>query len=292
MAVAETGTEWLGGIIDLVKKVPDYQLKEGDILSENGLEIICSECHEVKRVKKETEIFGPYWSRPETGGCACERKAAEEKRKLNEKEEYLSFWNSERYQRLMGKRYIGKTFERLTKVDNESYEMVRDKCEKYAQAIDISLKKGYGLYIFSAQSGNGKTTLLACIRNALVEKLIPVVFIGYNNLIEMAKSGELEGVSYKGVKEVPVLIIDDIGSEDLRRNEARGEWVNGILEKLIDYRHDNLLCTLFSSNYSIKQLQSIRGYRAKTVDRIVELSTKVYEIQGDSFRGQEWEMKA
>lgn len=291
MAVAETGTGWADGIAELVKNVPDYQLKEGDIFSKDGLKIVCSECHEVKRVRKETGLFGVYWALPETGGCACERKAAEEKRRQTEREEFLSFWDSERFLKLMGKRYIGKTFERLVKVDNQSYEAVRDRCEKYVSSIDISLKKGYGLYIFSAQSGNGKTTLLACVRNALIEKQVPTVFIGYNNLIELAKNGELDGISYKGVKEVPVLIIDDIGSEDLRRNEARGEWVNGILEKLIDYRHDNLLCTLFSGNYSIKQLQSIRGYKAKTVDRIVELATKVFEIQGDSFRGQEWEMR-
>lgn len=290
--MAVEGTSWMDEIMETVKSVPDYQIGENDQLSKDGKSVICTVCHETKRVKKETEIFGVYWALTEKGGCACERKAAEERRKQNEREEFMSFWNSERYLNLMGKRYVGKTFDKLPKTSNPDYETVKARCMKYTEAIEISLKKGYGLYIYSAQSGNGKTTLLACIRNALIEKLIPVVFIGYQNLIELAKEGTLDGISYKGAKEVPVLIIDDIGSEDLRRNEARGEWVNGILEKLIDYRHDNLLCTLFSSNYSVAQLQTIRGYRPKTVDRIVELATKRYEIQGDSFRGQEWEMKA
>lgn len=290
MAVEATG--WMSELVRVAKSAPDYQLGENDQLSKDGKSIICTVCHETKRVKKESEILGVFWGRGENGGCACERKEAEERRKAVEREEFMAFWNGEKYLSLLGKRYQDKTFSTLKTVDNPVYETVKEKCKNYADSIEVSLNKGYGLYIFSAQSGNGKTTLLACIRNALIEKQVPVVFINYSNLVELAGKGADLTLSWNGLKGVPVLMIDDIGSEDLRKNEKRGEWVNNIFEDLIGYRYDNLLCTLFSSNYSIRQLQSVRGYKAKTCDRIVEMATRAYEIQGTSFRGQEWEMKA
>lgn len=285
-------TSWMTDLVRIAKSVPDYQLEENDQLSKDENSIICTVCHETKRVKKECEVLGTFWGRSEKGGCACERKAAEERRKQTEREEFMAFWNGEKYLGLLGKRYQEKTFSTLKTVDNPVYETIKEKCMNYADSIEVSLERGYGLYIFSAQSGNGKTTLLACIRNALIEKQVPTIFIGYSNLIELAGNGSDSTLSWNGLKDVPVLMIDDIGSEDLRKNEKRGEWVNSVLDNLIGYRYDNLLCTLFSSNYSIRQLQAVRGYKAKTCDRIVEMATRAYEIQGSSFRGQDWEMKA
>lgn len=284
-----TGTNWATELIDSAKKAPAYEVKEDDIVSEDGQRIICPVCHEVKRVKTNTRIFGTYWALY-NGGCACERKEAEERRKAEERERFLSCWNGEKYQRLVGKRYADKTFDQLVKVDNESYEFVRDRCERYVKASDYALDKGLGIYIFSAQFGNGKTTLLACIRNALLDKQIPAVFIKFSDLIELARDGALEGVQYTDILEVPVLLIDDIGNEDLRRNEARGEWINGILEKIVDYRHSGKLCTCFSSNYALDQLQKIRGYKERTIQRIDEMAPKRYVIQCESFRGKDWKI--
>lgn len=289
--MAVEGASWMAEIVKAVKSVPDYQIGENDQLSKDGKSIICTVCHETKRVKKECEVLGTFWGRGENGGCACERKAAEERRRQNEREEFMAFWNGETYLNLLGKRYQEKTFSALKTTDNHAYEAVKEKCMNYADSIEVSLRNGWGMYIFSAQSGNGKTTLLACIRNALIEKQVPVVFIGYSNLIELAGGKGDSTLSWDGLKDVPVLMIDDIGSEDLRKNERRGEWVNSIFDDLIGYRYDNLLCTLFSSNFSIRQLQAVRGYKAKTCDRIVEMATRAYEIQGTSFRGQDWEMK-
>ena len=284
-----------GDLVERVKKVPDREMGENEILSDDGSKILCTVCHETKRVRHDSKLFGVYWTKPETGGCKCEREKAEAEKQQNIKDDFMRFWNGEKYLSLMGKRYATKDFSKLVEQkDNPSYQTAKKACMDYVKSYDICLDRGYGIYLYSAQAGNGKSSLLACVRNALIEKLVPTVYINYSDLVSLASDRGNENastvLSFNGLMSVKVLIIDDIGAEDLRRNTNRGSWINGFLYELIDTRYNNCLCTMFSSNYTVEQLQNLRGYDFKVCDRITGASTKTYKITGKSFRGETWEL--
>ena len=284
-----------GDLVERVKKVPDREMGENEILSDDGSKILCTVCHETKRVRHDSKLFGVYWTKPETGGCKCEREKAEAEKQQNIKDDFMRFWNGEKYLSLMGKRYATKDFSKLVEQkDNPSYQTAKKACMDYVKSYDICLDRGYGIYLYSAQAGNGKSSLLACVRNALIEKLVPTVYINYSDLVSLASDRGNENastvLSFNGLMSVDVLLIDDIGAEDLRKNANRGSWINGFLYELLDNRYKDCLCTLFSSNYSIRQLQDLRGYDFKTCDRINGASSKAYMITGDSIRGEAWEI--
>ena len=82
-----------------------------------------------------------------------------------------------------------------------------------------------------------------------------------------------------------VAILDDIGSEDY--TAKRGAAVSFAQEKLfqiIDGRYSRKKPTIFTSNYSLEELITKRGILRKTVERIMEMSTRKFEITGESFR--------
>lgn len=285
--------EWFTGLVDLVKSAPSYKPTSTDRISEDGKSIICTVCGQVKRELRDSELFEDWWV-PVNGGCDCERAKAEAEKQKNIRESFMNFWNGKKYLDLLGKRYEHVTFDDLKEIDNKSWQTARKACKDYVDSIEICLAKGYGMYLCSPQAGNGKTTLLACVRNALIEKQVRCVFINYTDLVSLASDRGNENastvLSFNGLMSVDVLLIDDIGAEDLRKNANRGSWINGFLYELLDNRYKDCLCTLFSSNYSIRQLQDLRGYDFKACDRINGASSKAYMITGDSIRGEAWEI--
>src|SRR5699024_9818845 len=109
-----------------------------------------------------------------------------------------------------------------------------------------------GLYL-SGSLGVGKTYLLAAIANKLAENGIQSMMIHFPSF-----SVEMTGAIQNGnpnqilnqIKQVPVLMLDDIGATRLT------SWMrDDVLGIILEYRMQNELPTLFSSNLSMKDLQ-------------------------------------
>ena len=109
-----------------------------------------------------------------------------------------------------------------------------------------------GLYL-SGSLGVGKTYLLAAIANKLAENGIQSMMVHFPSF-----SVEMTGAIQNGnpnqildqIKRVPVLMLDDIGATRLT------SWMrDDVLGIILEYRMQNELPTLFSSNLSMKDLQ-------------------------------------
>ena len=85
---------------------------------------------------------------------------------------------------------------------------------------------GRGLYFYSEMPGSGKTRLMASVGNAVVKmQNVSVRFVTAANLFDKIKSTfNSEGNEYeemlKELKEIDVLLIDDVGAE------MPTEWTN------------------------------------------------------------------
>lgn len=126
----------------------------------------------------------------------------------------------------------------------------RIKCYKYAKAfIDGDEKKGMFIY---GPFGVGKTFLLACLMNELAKKGKSTVLVYFPDLARDMKSSIDQGNLEKKIemlKTVDVLLIDDIGSENM------SAWIRDeILSPILNYRYLDELPTFFSSNLDYKQL--------------------------------------
>lgn len=102
--------------------------------------------------------------------------------------------------------------------------------------------------------GCGKTHLAAAIANELLAHQVPVQFVVVPDLLDHLRSAFAPDstVSYDqrfdAVKQVPVLILDDLGTE------SSTPWAKEKLYQLVNHRYNAQLPTVFTSNIRIEQL--------------------------------------
>jgi DNA replication protein DnaC len=135
-----------------------------------------------------------------------------------------------------------------------------------------------------------------------MENFVPVLF---TNLFEISKavkstfgrgssgkvsfskvsaSSETEQSLIEKFSKINLLIFDDLGKEIFVKNEA-DTWMQNLLFNLINRRYNELKSTIFSSNYSLKELVEKRGLDEATADRIAEITKNfVLKISGKSRR--------
>lgn len=118
---------------------------------------------------------------------------------------------------------------------------------------DIASKENYrGLYVHG-EFGIGKSYILGCIANELKEKAVSSMIVYVPEILRDLKSGFKDGTTdekYRTFKEAEVLILDDLGAEDVTP-WARDEIITGLLH----YRMVENKPTFISSNFSINQLE-------------------------------------
>ena len=111
-----------------------------------------------------------------------------------------------------------------------------------------------GLYL-NGNFGCGKTYLISATLNELAKKNHKVAIIYYPELLRSLKesfgNSEAYNEKFKLLKNVEVLLIDDIGAETMT------EW-----------SRDEVLTTFFTSNLTIKDLEEHFGTTTKGIDRV------------------------
>lgn len=244
-----------------------------------------------------------YWTKVE-----AEKRAAEEEKKRKEE--------AERLQRKINKlikdsgirgRFLNRTFERFEV--NEDNRRAYEAAKRYADNFRAMLpKKGpdgiveppviecNGLFI-TGSYGTGKTHLAAAISNQLIREGIPVICMTMIDLLARIKqtfdrSDEAtEAEIMKIYEEVPLLVIDDIGSEQ------PSEWGSTKIFAIINARYEANMPTIVTTNYAGDELvrrmtpigQNGRPMDSrnaeKTLDRLKEMCVGI-EMTWESWRSR------
>lgn len=151
-------------------------------------------------------------------------------------------------------------------------------------------KPSQGLYLHGP-FGVGKTYILGAIANELAEEEVSSMIVYLPEFLRELKSSISEGTleeKIEAVKKVEVLMLDDIGAEQMS-SWARDE----ILGTILQYRMLEKLPTFFTSNADLNQLEhhltySQRGEEervkaARIVDRVKYLAKPV-KVSGSNRR--------
>lgn len=237
-----------------------------------------------------------YWRKYEQ-----EKKEAEEAEKRRKEQE--------RIQRRVAKllddsgirgRFQNRTFDRFQV--NEENRKAYQAAKRYADSFPAMLptrddrgnieppqKERNGLFI-TGSFGTGKTHLATAIANQLIQGGTPVICMTMIDLLARIKqtfdrSDEATEADIMRIyEEIPLLIIDDIGSEQ------PSEWGTSKIFAIINARYEAYMPTIITTNYGagdlIRRMTPPNGdsYNAeKTLDRLKEMCVAV-EMFWDSWR--------
>ena len=198
-------------------------------------------------------------------------------------------------------RFRGKDFSNYEV--NKNNELAFNMSKKYAEEIPLKTNMDYkSLGLYSKEDwGVGKTHLVCAIAKRLIERCRntnPVLYITEPDMLLRLRgtfnrqdSAETETIVYKELTTIPVLIVDDVGKEDV----ADPRFVQRVWFYIINTRYNNLLPVIITSNLTpdgiAHYLGGSRGNEA-TADRLYEmLNGEYYEIKGERYKGDSYRRK-
>lgn len=169
----------------------------------------------------------------------------------------------------------------------EGIKQIVLQCSNYIKYFErIKTMDGCtGLYLYSGAKGSGKTRMACSIANGILDKGIAVHYCTSVELLDRFRSTfnyqnkEMDAESLTTIMHylinVPVLIIDDIGTE------KQTDWVMEKLFEVIDSRVSNNGITIYTSNFPMAQLT----LGTRIISRINESATKI-KFPEVSIRGE------
>lgn len=260
------------------KELPPFDINDYGGLQENeqlvGDMIYCSNCGEKKLFVNED--FGIR--------ARCKCKCEKEKEKAEEKAKQIAELKKASQ---IGKRYWDATFENTKTGHNETFDKAYKYCKAYTADLSEVLSKGYGIYLYG-DKGTGKTHLTACMVNEMVSSLYKVLITNFFEITKKIKktfnsNSTDESRLINSIANIDFLILDDIGTETLVKN-GENTWIQEKIYDVLNKRYNAQKPTIFTSNHSLRELVEERGMMDKTVDRIVEMSTAIIKVEGQSYR--------
>ncbi len=145
-----------------------------------------------------------------------------------------------------------------------------------------------GAYIYG-NNGSGKTHIMAAMINELAKKNVRCGIIYFPELLRSLKANFKKDYDqrYLYIRNLPVLVLDDIGAEKLT------EWGRDeILSSLLQYRMQANLPTFFTSNLSLENFErhladgsSSNGLikSRRIIERVKSMCEKI-EVEGKNLR--------
>lgn len=243
--------------------------------------------------------------------CDCPEAVAEHKRKeaeriakeKAEREEEEELKMRMRVAEIIGNsgmhaRFLRRTFSTFQQTP-DNHRALR-ACKLYAETFGDKLPKNNhdpgrnGLFI-TGPKGTGKTHLAAAIANHLMQDGTAVICMTMIDLLDRIKQtfeqqktwGVSESSVLKTYKDVPLLIIDDMGKEPAT------EWAVSKIYAIINARYEAYLPTIITTNYSDAEL--VRRLTPQntgdsttadaTIDRLREMCAAIVTT-GDSWRSR------
>ncbi len=147
------------------------------------------------------------------------------------------------------------------------YELAREALTKMRSCCDKAIAAGQhrgqaprGLLLLG-QVGSGKTHLAAAAANYLLRNRQRVLFLVVPDFLDELRgafSGLEDEVRHlqEQAKRVPVLILDDLGSHNF------SDWTRSVLFSILNYRMNECLTTIATTNLDFVSLQELLGTRS------------------------------
>ena len=153
-------------------------------------------------------------------------------------------------------------------------------------------EKGKGLYLYSKTKGSGKTRLAASLGNALISTYKErVKFITTLDLLDEIKgtynkeSALSENDLINAIKEVDVLILDDIGVE------GDTPWVSEKLYSILNGRMISKKITMFTSNSRVEELKQDERIKNRLEMMAIPIKMPEQSIRTDIAKGENKELQ-
>lgn len=263
-------------------------LKEDEFLGEDGLPH-CKNCKDRRVFVSEDE------SMCLRGMCKCQEEEQKRREAEERRQQRIVRFNMSVESALIGERYRNARFETATITD--SNRIAFTKCANYAKHYEEMMRQNIGLYIYGDNS-SGKTYLTACLCNELIWNGAECIYTNLAYILSSIRSsydknGMGECRLLQQLQRYDFVFIDDLGKEFLGRefNAASSKWAEEKLFEILNARYNAKKPTIFSSNYSLKELASLLNLDNAILARIDEMATRVIKLEGDDFRKIEREKK-
>lgn len=252
---------------DTANAAPDDYINPDD-----GLKY-CGKCHTPKEAFfAEKHRFNGIDRHPTECKCAAEertRKEAEQK-EFNRRN-HLYLLRSEAFRDIPAYDW---RFDNATAMTPQLA-----KAREYADKWEDFSREGIGL-LFFGNVGTGKSYAAGCIANALIERMITVLYISMSDVVNrMQGNYGTDRDSYlKQLMRPDLLILDDLGAE---RNTSYGK------ERVFDVVNRRLLSRkpmIITTNIALSAMQKATDLDDRRIyDRILEVCVPIL-FDGENFR--------
>lgn len=264
--------ETLKNIVINMMKQEEQHCSESELKDE-----YCTKCNTRKSVV--IELFGKKRKMPCL--CKCESDKIKKQELIEENKQKQMRLDKLKINSLMDKKFEQCTFEnwRLGEANKKMYQLGINYTNKWEQ-----MKKENIGFIIYGDVGIGKTYLVSCIANTLLQQYVPVIItssialLGRYRKAYMDKQAEL--IIINNLQQADLLIIDDLGAE----NDTI--WVKEKLYEVIDSRYRECKPTIITTNLTLEQLrEKLTGEDGitRTYDRLLEMCYPI-RLQGKSRR--------
>ena len=250
----------------------NYQLKENEEIK-NG-ELFCKICGKQKS-----------WNAPNGKKyiciCDCRKKELDLQEQEILKQKRFERFITLQKNSLLGERFKSESFENLNLERPKDFLNALNVSKSFVENWNKLKDKSCGIFYYG-DCGTGKTELTVCVGNALMQQMVRVIFTSFveilKQLLQNFKDNEIGQAEFIGnLVNCDLLVLDDLGSENL------SDWAKSKIYDVINGRYNSNKPTLFSSNYSLSELEQ-KGYEEKVLERIAEMTTYKLELRGGSFR--------
>jgi len=155
---------------------------------------------------------------------------------------------------------------------------IRKRCEEYADSFEAGEGKGL---LLCGKSGLGKTFLMNCVAQRVLERGFSVVVISAYKLIEAMRRyqfGEDSAEQVQDILSCDLLCIDDLGSEPM----LRGITVSSLYHIINERRNANQSIVV-TTNFTPEQLDAT--YDQRVGARLYDTSRmQIFEFIGEDIR--------
>ena len=252
---------------DTLNTAPDDYINPDD-----GLKY-CGKCH----TPKEAYFPEPYRKNgldkhPIACKCAAEERARHEaKQRELERLNRIAMLRSEAF------RDIPAAGWRFKNVGIMTPQLA--KARAYSENWDEFRREGTGLLLFG-DVGAGKSYAAGCIANALIEKMVSVLFVGLSDVVNRMQGnfGADRDVYLKMLMRPELLILDDLGAE---RSTSFGK------ERVFEVVNKRLLSgkpMIVTTNIPLSVMQKASALDERRIyDRVLEVCVPI-QFNGENFR--------